>query len=149
MSKSKRDPEKEAFWRLVREEHQQSGLTAREFCRNEGLSEASFHAWKRILADRDSEAKSSGGKRSAGRAAQSTQRKRVAPRSRKKQPASGANLFVPVEIVPSPIATPQELTIRTPAGFTIDLPATVDIARFGQVLEVLARQCPSSIRDVS
>ena len=148
MSRSKRDPEKEAFWRLVLEEHQRSGLSAREFCRNEGLAESSFHSWKRVLADRDQESKTPA-RPSAGHGPRSGQGKRLAPKNQDKKPSTGENSFVPVEVVPSPIATSQELTIRTPAGFTIDLPAAVDIVRFGQVLEVLGKQAPSSIRDVS
>ena len=48
-----RSGEKEQFWRLVMDEHEQSGLSAREFCRRESLSEASFYSWRRKLRDRD------------------------------------------------------------------------------------------------
>ena len=140
MSKAKRDPEKEAFWRLVGEEHQRSGLTAREFCRKEGLSEASFHSWKRVLAQRDREARARADNRSTGRASRSGRGQRLAPSNRKKQPSAGSNSFVPVEIVSSPVLPSSELTIRTPAGFTIGVPSTVDVAQLGQVLEVLTSQ---------
>ena len=142
MSRAKRDPEKEAFWRLVREEHQRSGLTAREFCVKEGLSEASFHYWKRVLAERDREANAPPKGRSSGRRS----RKGLASKNQKNRQSSGPNTLVPVEIVPSPIAPSQELTIRTPAGFTIDLPPTVDIVRFGEVLELLASHSRTSVQ---
>ncbi len=32
-----------------------SGVTAREFCRREGLAESAFHFWKRELVRRDAE----------------------------------------------------------------------------------------------
>lgn len=44
------DPALEVLWR--RRLHQQSrcGLTIHQFCQREGVSPASFHAWKRRLA---------------------------------------------------------------------------------------------------
>ena len=46
--------EKEQFWRLVLEEHARSGLSAREFCRRETVSEPSFYAWRRRIRECDS-----------------------------------------------------------------------------------------------
>ncbi len=56
MARAKRSVEKESFWRLVIEEFATSGLSVRTFCGREGLSEASFYAWRRTLAGRDAEA---------------------------------------------------------------------------------------------
>ena len=50
---SGRRTEKEEFWRFVLAQWVESGLSAREFCRQEGLSEPSFYAWRRKIADRD------------------------------------------------------------------------------------------------
>ena len=47
--------EKEQFWRLVLEEHSLSGLSAREFCRRESISEPSFYSWRRKIRERDAE----------------------------------------------------------------------------------------------
>jgi len=47
--------EKEQFWRLVLEEHSLSGLSAREFCRRESISEPSFYSWRRKIRERDGE----------------------------------------------------------------------------------------------
>ena len=55
MANRNRSAEKESFWRLVLEEHAQSGLNAREFCRREALSEPSFYSWRRKIRQRDSE----------------------------------------------------------------------------------------------
>ena len=43
----KRDPEKEQFWRGVIAEAADSGLSVRAFCRQKGLKENLFHAWRR------------------------------------------------------------------------------------------------------
>lgn len=41
--------EKRAFWQTAVQLHRQSGLSVREFCQREGLSQASFFAWRRKL----------------------------------------------------------------------------------------------------
>ncbi len=51
----RRDPVKERFWRRVVRRRQRSGLTVREFCRDEGVAESSYHDWRRELAQRDRE----------------------------------------------------------------------------------------------
>ena len=48
-----RDPELEARWRAHVAAWQSSGLTARAFCRERGLGENSFYAWRRELRVRD------------------------------------------------------------------------------------------------
>ena len=39
--------EKRAFWRMVIQMQEESGLSVRKFCEQEGLGEASFFAWRR------------------------------------------------------------------------------------------------------
>ncbi len=56
MSRLKRSVQKEAFWRLVVDEHVASGLSVRAFCQSKVVSEASFYFWRRELARRDREA---------------------------------------------------------------------------------------------
>jgi transposase-like protein len=53
MANTQRDPKKEAFWRdrIRRQSH--SGLPVREYCRRNGLNEASFYGWRRTLQERD------------------------------------------------------------------------------------------------
>ena len=54
MSQGKpRDPRKERFWRRMLRQWQRSGLSVRAFCEQHGLSQPSFYAWRRTLADRD------------------------------------------------------------------------------------------------
>jgi len=38
------------FWQMVLETRQSSGLSVRQFCKQEGLSEASFYAWRKRLS---------------------------------------------------------------------------------------------------
>jgi transposase-like protein len=49
-----RDSQKERFWRQTIGRWQKSGLTIRAFCRQHGLVESNFHAWRRTIANRDS-----------------------------------------------------------------------------------------------
>ena len=48
-----RDPKREAYWRRVIGQWRESGLGVRPFCRREKLSEPSFYAWRRVIAERD------------------------------------------------------------------------------------------------
>jgi hypothetical protein len=53
MAKQGRDLTLERLWRRRLSAWQRSGLTGREFCRRESLSEPSFYGWRRELARRD------------------------------------------------------------------------------------------------
>jgi hypothetical protein len=50
-----RDPQKERFWRKAIRQWHKSGLTARAFCLENRLSQASLYAWQRTLAQRDAQ----------------------------------------------------------------------------------------------
>ena len=52
MSKSKKsDTDQRQFWQMVVETYKTSGLSVRQFCQKEGLSEASFYSWRKRLSD--------------------------------------------------------------------------------------------------
>jgi transposase-like protein len=53
MGRQRRDPERERFWREAVAGHRKSGLSVRAFCRQRGLSEPNFYAWRRQLEERD------------------------------------------------------------------------------------------------
>ena len=59
-----RDPKKEAFWRGVLARFPKSGLSAREFCRREKVTEPAFYAWRRVVQERDAERRPRGSQRS-------------------------------------------------------------------------------------
>ena len=46
---------KEEFWRFVLAEHAQSELSIVDFCRQEGVSQPSFYAWRKKIRQRDNE----------------------------------------------------------------------------------------------
>ena len=52
MAKQQRDPAKEANWREVLGRHASSGLSVREFCKRERLTESQFYAWRRTISQR-------------------------------------------------------------------------------------------------
>lgn len=49
MARSQRDEAKAQLWRDRFTQHQQSGLSVREFCRLHQLSEKQFYVWRRNL----------------------------------------------------------------------------------------------------
>lgn len=53
MANQQRDAEKERFWRKAIRRQAASGLAVRVFCRQEGLSEPSFYAWRQTIRERD------------------------------------------------------------------------------------------------
>ena len=52
MANKRRDVEKARFWRRTISAQRGSGLSVRAFCARERLSEPSFYAWRRTLAQR-------------------------------------------------------------------------------------------------
>lgn len=55
MAETKRDAMKEAFWRDAIRRQARSGLSVREFCREQGISEPSFHERRRTYRERDAQ----------------------------------------------------------------------------------------------
>ena len=52
---SSRSAEKESFWRFHLKRQSMSGESIRRYCLRLGLSDASFHFWRREIAKRDRE----------------------------------------------------------------------------------------------
>jgi hypothetical protein len=48
-----RDPQLEQFWRDAIVAWSRSGLSVRQYCLQQRLAEASFHGWRRQIAERD------------------------------------------------------------------------------------------------
>ena len=60
MGKSRRDLEKEKYWRSQVDEWHRSGKSVVSYCREHGIKSATFHWWKRELFIRDCELSTAG-----------------------------------------------------------------------------------------
>lgn len=56
MSTTNQRSSKERFWRRLMRQWRRSGLSIRDFCAEQQISEPSFFAWRRTIAQRDAEA---------------------------------------------------------------------------------------------
>lgn len=124
---SKRSEEKRAYWRGVLERQGASGLSVRQFCGEEKISEASFHSWKRKLLHGD---------RPGNDSSEKGGRKRPEAEPLSKQTDSAA-VFIPVRVSP---ATNGLVEIVHPRGHVVRLPAVFDEISLRQILNVLDRQ---------
>jgi hypothetical protein len=135
--KGERDPKRERFWRGVLLKQGRSGLTAKAFCHQEQLSEASYYSWRRELARRDREPSSLRHRRRE--VASGATSFRVA----KRPPVRSTPLFQELSILggPSPAAD-RCLEIILPNGCRLRLPAEVDRRLLADVLQALeTRRC--------
>lgn len=108
-----RNVKREQFWRGQIEGQAASGLSARQWCRQEQLSEPSFYAWRRRLAQRDEE-------RSASLS------------------STVSNGFLPIQLTAS-VASHVELQLAS--GLVIRVPAQ-EMAALRAILEfVEPRRC--------
>lgn len=109
------DPVLETLWRRRLRQQPDSGLTIHQFCKREGVSTASFHAWKR----------------------------RLALRATFPTAASGAPAFVPVILPPvhesQPRVSTELVTIQLPNGGRILLPIAAGVELVCEVVGTVAR----------
>jgi hypothetical protein len=114
-----RDAGKEQFWRGVVSRWQRSELSVRDFCAKESVSEASFYAWRRAIAERDDE-NDRGQRRTGGTG----------------RPGIAGPVFVPLGVAAAPLALELVLgsnrVVRIPRGF--------DAATLRQLLALLEEQ---------
>jgi hypothetical protein len=110
------DPARAILWRHRLRQQLDSGLSIHQFCLREGVSTASFHAWKRRLA------------------------------ARTNLPAvvsSGKSAFVPVIVSPTTASHPGDaaelVTIQLPNGGQVLLPIAVGVEFVCQVVDTVAR----------
>ena len=115
MANRERDVAKERRWRELLKRQVASGLSVREFCRRESLTESAFYAWRRTVAERDGES----------------------PRPRKSPPA-----FVPAVMTSEP-RRETAITIELAGGRVLRLPETITadwLAELATALEARAAQ---------
>ena len=111
----RKNTEKEVRWREILQRYADSGVSVREFCTSEGISEPSFYAWRKKLRMRkDGSARS-----------RST-------RNRHDRSDDG-RLFVPLQV----LDTAATLEIIHPLGYRIQVTGDVNPAALRQVIEAL------------
>jgi hypothetical protein len=121
MDRSKRS-EKEEFWRLIMGEQQACGLSARAFCKREGISESLFYGWRRKLAALD----------------------------RRPPDVDNSPMLLPVAVSTSALATSSDsvggdqsvssqVEIQTPGGFRLRVSEAIASNCLGRLLSVVAR----------
>ena len=121
----KHSVEKQVYWRNVVRRQRKSGLSVRQFCEANEVSEASFYYWKRKGTPHD-------------RQAEASPRKAVPRRSEStSKPKGGSPVFIPVRLG---VAAGSVLEVVHPRGHVVRVPAVFDGDALRQVLHVLDRQ---------
>ena len=155
-----RDPEKEKYWRRQISDWQESGLSVRAFCKEQGIVETSFYAWRReliiraredhspeqlkALSDTPNKLRDGRGRNVSIRFRQTDHR---ALQSLVAEPV-GTGPFVPLSIVPDDAKKEgasakassiplQGLTITTPSGYQIAVSSSEDLVLLKKTLAVL------------
>lgn len=104
---------------MVRQKRR-SGMTVRQFCKDHGLSEASFFSWQREIANRD--------RQTAG-GSSSSRKKQAAP------PPVNAAAFIPLRL-----SGASAMELVHPRGHVLRIPAGFDGGCLEQVLRLLDRE---------
>lgn len=134
-----RDPAKERRWRGLIDQWRGSGLSVREFCDWQELSEPTFYFWRREVAQRDREA--------AGALVVENRESRTSVPNG--LAAAGTAVFLPVHVVPETpaVATANPprtdgIEVHLPSGVRLHVPARYDRQALVDVLAALeARPC--------
>lgn len=100
MARRRRDLGLERQWRERMADWRASGLSVREFCQRRGLTEPTFHYWRRELRMRDAAASTAAMSSSSGN---------------KSRP-----VFVPLTVLPSATLAVE---VRCPSGHVVLLPS--------------------------
>ena len=105
----------ESRWRELVSRQASSGMSVREFCVTEGISEPSFYSWRRRLREPSTD----GG----------VEEREEETRRR----AAAAGAFVPVKL----LETQSSLEILHPLGYRIQVTGDVDSVALRRVVEAL------------
>ncbi len=109
-NEQKSDTDQLQFWQMVIETWQSSGLSVRQFCAKEGLTEASFYFWRKKFAGDNKDA------------------------NNQSQIKSSQSEFIEVAI-PQNNSAAIELVLTS--GNTLKIPAGVDSGTLSMVLSVI------------
>ena len=110
----KRNAEKAALWRETLRRQASSGLSIQRFCEQEGVSAASFYAWRRKLGRPTRRARKSSAVRVAN---------------------SAGSQFIPLSLAHAPIA----MEVVHPLGYRVRLPGDVNSDTLALVFEAIDR----------
>lgn len=127
----KRSAEKAEFWRSMVQCQRREGLTVREFCRSNSISENSFYTWRKELKRRDAELENDD--ESNGRRGRTKFSDRLIPvtilnEGGRGRTSSNRDSSLPIEI-------------GTPDGFTLRFDHQTSAETVSRLLEVIVR-CP-------
>jgi hypothetical protein len=121
----RRDPAKEEYWRRQLCQWRRSGLTPREFCVDQRISEPSFYAWRREIDRRDRQTvgvKKATGRRARGRSVQAR------PSTERPAAGQGTAAFVELTMAGGAVLPPaievvvaERRLLRVRPGFDADL----------------------------
>lgn len=120
---ARRDRSKERFWRRLLRRWRRSGRSVRAFCAEHDVSEASFFAWRRMIAERDQQ---------RGQRDKPNARASAEPAAKDDQP-----VFVPLRV----IAT-AAFEVMLQGGRVVRVPAGFDGASLRQLLAILEEERP-------
>ncbi len=128
----RRDPAKERLWRRAIARWGKCDLNVREFCEQEGLSQASFYWWRRELAKRDQRRQESTPTRRAGRSSAKT-------RSNGSGRSKALPAFVPVRVLSdtSAMHAANTIEIALRSGHQVRVGTDVNVAALGEVIALL------------
>lgn len=110
----KQGNEKQLYWQEIMGRQAGSGLSVRQFCAAEGVSQASFYAWRRKLG------KPTGGKKSQ------------TPIARRGGSRNGRE-FIPLKLLESSGA----VEVVHPSGYRIRVTGEVDVRGLQRILDVV------------
>ena len=129
----RRDPAKERLWRRLFQLWHRSDQTIRDFCGQHHVSEASFFAWRRTIAERDRQSVRS--RRTSTKPASSTHSARQRQGHAKAEPA-----FVPLRVVHPVSNAAFEVVLKN--GRVVRVPAPFDADTLRQLLAILEEERP-------
>ena len=129
---TKKNPQKESYWRELVHRQAHSQLSIRQFCSQQEIPEASFYAWRRELKLRDREQRMS----PTSPAFHDAELKRESSAS---TPAGNGHAFIPIQVIEEPNA----LELIHPLGYQLRIFGEVNAKVLNQVLDVLDQRAKS------
>lgn len=137
MANLRRDRGKERFWRRHVAGWRRSGLSIRDYCRGQGLSEPSFYAWRRVLRERARQ-RGTGARQARMSAGAEVEVRRGVSAADKRSASATATppVFVPVRLIEEARAS-SALEVVLRGGRVVRVPAGFAAAALRELVAVL------------